>query len=83
MIALVATMGNTDDWQEVEMFGRLHQDWFAKFLELPNGIPSHDTFERVFARLAPAQMNACFERWITSDRRKHCCGLVSGWDWID
>ena len=35
MIALVATMGDTDDWQEVEMFGRLHQDWFARFLELP------------------------------------------------
>jgi len=65
MIALVATMGDTDDWQEVAMFGRLHRDWFENFLELPNGIPSPDTFERVFARLDPAQMNACFERWIT------------------
>lgn len=72
MIALVATMGDTDDWQEVEMFGRLHRDWFETFLELPNGIPSHDTFERVFARLAPAQMNACFERWIN-----HLDGLVN------
>lgn len=65
MIALVATMGDTDDWQEVAMFGRLHQGWFKKFLELPGGIPSPDTFERVFARLDPAQMNRCFERWIT------------------
>lgn len=65
MVALVATMGDTDDWQEVAMFGRLHHDWFKRFLELPNGIPSPDTFERVFARLDPTQMNACFERWIT------------------
>lgn len=65
MIALVATMGDTDDWQEVAMFGRLHQSWFKKFLELPGGIPSPDTFERVFARLDPAHMNRCFERWIT------------------
>jgi len=65
MIALVATMGDTDDWQEVAMFGRLHRDWFDTFLELPNGIPSPDTFERVFARLDPTQMNACFERWTT------------------
>lgn len=65
MIALVATMGDTDDWQEVAMFGRVHHDWFATFLELPNGIPSPDTFERLFARLDPGQMNTCFERWIT------------------
>ena len=65
MIALVATMGDTDDWEDIAMFGRLHHDWFAAFLELPHGIPSPDTFARVFARLDPAQMNACFERWVT------------------
>lgn len=65
MITLVATMGDTDDWEEIVLFGRHHQAWFETFLELPNGIPSPDTFARVFARLDPAQMNACFERWIT------------------
>ena len=65
MITLVATMGDTDDWEEIVLFGRHHHDWFKTFLELPHGIPSADTFARVFARLDPAQMNACFERWIT------------------
>ena len=65
MITLVATMGDTDDWEEVVLFGRHHRQWFETFLELPHGIPSADTFARVFARLDPAQMHACFERWIT------------------
>jgi len=73
MIALVATLGDTDDWQEVELFGQLHESWFRKFLELPNGIPSHDTFARVFARLCPMQMNRCFEQWMS-----HLCQTVTG-----
>jgi len=73
MIALVALMGDCDDWVEVEMFGRYHEAWFKRFLKLPHGIPSHDTFERVFARLCPKQMNTCFERWMS-----HLCQAVTG-----
>jgi len=73
MIALVALLGDCDDWEDVEMFGRIHESWFKKFLKLPHGIPSHDTFERVFARLCPKQMNACFERWMS-----HLCKALTG-----
>ena len=45
-------------------------DWFASFLELPNGIPSHDTFCRVFRLLNPVHFEACFLRWIQSIQDK-------------
>ena len=46
------------------MFGKAKKDWFSRLLELPNGIPSHDTFGRVFARLDPVQFEECFEEWV-------------------
>lgn len=63
-IALVAILGGAEAWTEVEMFGRAKKDWFARFLELPNGIPSHDTFGRLFARLDPRQLAGAFDRWV-------------------
>lgn len=65
MIALVGLMGPCGDWEEVAEFGEVNHRWFARFLELPNGIPSHDTFARVFGLLDPACMHACFETWVT------------------
>lgn len=73
MIALVALLGDCDDWVEVELFGNTHEAWFRRLLKLPHGIPSHDTFERLFARLDPKQMNACFERWMS-----HLCLQLTG-----
>ena len=65
MIALVAILGGAEAWTEVELFGRTHEAWFRRFLDLPGGIPSHDTFGRVFARLDPEQLGKCFARWVT------------------
>jgi len=53
-----------DTWVEVEEFGKSKRAWLETFLELPNGIPSHDTFGRVFARLDPEQFQACFLSWV-------------------
>lgn len=64
MIALVAILGGAEAWTQVEMFGRAKRDWFAKFLDLPNGIPSHDTFGRVFARIDPQHLGRSFTRWV-------------------
>jgi predicted transposase YbfD/YdcC len=64
VIALCAVIANSQDWQEIETFGRERQDWLKRFLKLPNGIPSHDTFERTFNRLDPQTFQACFRAWV-------------------
>jgi predicted transposase YbfD/YdcC len=64
VIALCAVIAGAQDWQEIETFGRLRRDWLRRFLALPNGIPSHDTFERVFDRLTPQAFQACFRDWV-------------------
>src|SRR5688572_3912929 len=64
VISLCAVIANAQDWQEIETFGRKRHEWLRGFLELPNGIPSHDTFERVFERLNPQAFQACFRDWV-------------------
>jgi predicted transposase YbfD/YdcC len=66
VIAICAVIAGADNWEDVEEFGKARIEWFQTFLELPNGIPSHDTFTRVFARLDPEQFQVCFMRWITT-----------------
>jgi predicted transposase YbfD/YdcC len=66
VIALCATICGSNTWVDVERFGLAKQDWFARFLELPGGIPSHDTFGRVFAMLDTAEFNACLRSWLRS-----------------
>jgi len=66
VIAICAVICGADTWEDVEAFGKAKQTWFAGFLELPNGIPSHDTFNRVFNRLNPEQFQRCFLQWISA-----------------
>jgi predicted transposase YbfD/YdcC len=66
VIALCAVIGGAESWPDIEAFGRSKHDWFKRFLALPNGIPSHDTFRRVFAALDPAPFAACFGSWMTA-----------------
>ena len=62
-IAICATICGADSWVHVALFGKSKRDWFQTFLELPHGIPSHDTFGAVFARLDPMQLQNCFVSW--------------------
>jgi predicted transposase YbfD/YdcC len=64
VIALCAVIAGAQDWPDIETFGRKRHDWLRRFLRLPNGIPSHDTFERVFDRLQPQTFQTCFRQWV-------------------
>lgn len=63
IIAVCGVICGADSWVDIELFGRSKLKWLRKFLELPNGIPSHDTFGRVFARLNSQEFQNCFFRW--------------------
>jgi predicted transposase YbfD/YdcC len=63
-LALCAVLAGAESWVEVEEWGEIKLDWLRTWLELPNGIPSHDTFGRVFSRLDPAQLETGFLRWV-------------------
>jgi predicted transposase YbfD/YdcC len=64
VIALCAVICGADTWVEMAAYGRAKEEWLKQFLPLPNGIPSHDTFARVLARLKPEELQRCFRNWI-------------------
>ena len=64
VIALCAFIAGCEGWVDVELFGLAKEKWFEKFLELPNGIPSHDTFGRVFALLDPQQLTRVLRQFV-------------------
>jgi predicted transposase YbfD/YdcC len=70
LIAILGVLCGADGWVDVESFGKSKEAWLKTFLELPNGIPSHDTFGRVFARLDPKQFESCFLTWVQSVNEK-------------
>jgi predicted transposase YbfD/YdcC len=66
MVAICAVIAGADTWVDIEAFGTEKQSWFKTFLELPNGIPSHDTFGRVFSLIDPKQFQQSFSAWMQS-----------------
>jgi predicted transposase YbfD/YdcC len=66
VIALCAVIAGSNTWPEVETFAQRRRDWLARFLDLDNGVPCHDTFERVFDRLDPVALQRCLLSWLTA-----------------
>ena len=65
-VTLLGVICGADSWVGIESFGRAKLKWLRRILELPNGIPSHDTIARLFARLNPEQFQQCFLEWVRS-----------------
>jgi len=64
IITICATISGADNFAEIAEYGRTKEEWLKTFLELANGIPSVDTFERIFARLKPEELQKCFIGWM-------------------
>lgn len=66
VLAICGVIAGADKWTQIEEFGKTHISWFKQFLELPHGIPSHDTFGRVFSIISPHKFQECFRAWINA-----------------
>lgn len=66
VIAVCATICGAESWTEMEEFGQAKEGWFRQFLEVPNGIPSHDTIRRLFIRIKPSEFQGSFVEWVKS-----------------
>jgi predicted transposase YbfD/YdcC len=64
VIAMCGVIAGANSWTDIAEFGRRRQSWLKRFLDLPNGIPSHDTLERVFQLINPKAFEACFRQWM-------------------
>lgn len=75
IIGLCTVICGGEDFADMEAFGKSRQEYLAKFLELPNGIPDSDTFRRVFEKLNPSELSLCLINWVSTERKKR--GVVS------
>ena len=66
VISILAVIGGAEGWEDMENYGIAKQQWLEEFLELPNGIPSDDTFRRVFERINPDALEQCLAKWLQS-----------------
>lgn len=66
LISIAAILSGANGWNEIEDYGHSKIEWFKSFLTLPGGIPSHDTFNRVFSALDPEELEKGFAAWVSS-----------------
>lgn len=63
-LTITGVLCGAESWVDIEEFNEFKQEWLSKHLDMPHGIPSHDTFGNVFARIDPGQFEECFMRWV-------------------
>lgn len=68
VMAICGVIGNCDDWSDIVLFAQQREKWFRSFLKLPNGVPCHDTFERVFAAFDPRALESCCLAYTQAQR---------------
>ncbi len=73
--SVVATIANANTWIEVEAFVEAKEEWFKQFVELENGVPSHDTYERVFENTDTEAFNSSFMNW-TNEASSKSDGII-------
>lgn len=66
VLTICAVISGAEGWEAIEQFGKTKQEWLRKWVDLENGIPSHDCIARVMARLSPVAMTECFTAWVRS-----------------
>jgi len=77
VITMAAVICGAENWNQIEMFGKSKQEWFKAFLKLPNGIPSHDTFNRFFSVLDSSKFENIFRKWVKSISKKITNEVIS------
>ena len=78
VMGFCAVLCGCEDFVEVEAFARSKEDFFRRFLELPDGIPSHDTFRRVFQAVCPQALQQCLIAWLQDSRQAPPAGSAAG-----
>jgi predicted transposase YbfD/YdcC len=76
-IAVMAVLSGSDDWNAIQVYGEAKQEWLSGFLSLPNGIPSHDTFNSVISRLEPSAFAECCLGWMKEAAAKIGAQIIS------
>jgi len=69
-ISILAVISGAEGWVAIETYGQAKYEWLKEFLSLPNGVPSHDTFSRVWSRIDPSEFQECFQVWVSSITKK-------------
>jgi predicted transposase YbfD/YdcC len=77
LIAIAAVLSGAESWNDIADYGEAKLEWLKTFLSLPSGIPSHDTFNRVFAALDPEEMEKGFVAWVSSIARLTAGAVVA------
>jgi len=77
IIGILSIICGYDEYTEMELFGQMKEEWLREFLDLPNGVPSHDTFGDIFAAINPKALHKCFAEWVGTIRENISSEIIA------